>query len=182
MALQRTSPCNAGADELTLELGRSGNQTMRTRVGPFQGSSLAAILLGGFIAGTLDVGAAALINAVSPVLILHFVAGGLLGEAALAGGGSAALLGLLLQWAMSLLIAAVYVLASRALPILRQLWIIGGLTYGAVIFFVMNYIVVPLSAWAKWPNFSAAKFVENVLGMLLFGLIVAFFARAGEAK
>jgi hypothetical protein len=47
-----------------------------------------------------------------------------------------------------------------------------------VIFFVMNFVVVPLSmAMAKphLPHFSAAKFGENMLAMLLFGLIVAFF-------
>jgi hypothetical protein len=39
---------------------------------------LTAILLGGFVAGTLDIGAAALINVASPILILQFIAGGLL--------------------------------------------------------------------------------------------------------
>ena|SRR6266568_540882 len=140
-------------------------------------SNLAAILLGGFIAGTIDVGAAALINMASPILILHFIAGGLLGKTALAGGAPVALLGLVLQWAMSLIIAAVYVVASGWLPILRRLWIVGGLAYGAVIFFVMNYVVVPLSAWAKWPDFTAEKFAENMFAMLLFGLIVSFFDR-----
>jgi uncharacterized membrane protein YagU involved in acid resistance len=140
-------------------------------------SNLAAILLGGFVAGTIDIGAAALINIVSPILILDFIAGGLLGKTALAGGASVAFLGLVLQWAMSLIIAAIYVVAARWLPIMQRLWIVGGLAYGAVIFFVMNYIVVPLSAWAKWPNFTAEKFAENMLAMLLFGLIVAFFAR-----
>ena len=59
--------------------------------------SLLAILLGGFVAGTIDIGAAALINIASPILILHFIAGGLLGKVALAGGTSAVLLGLVLQ-------------------------------------------------------------------------------------
>ena len=47
-------------------------------------------------------------------LILHYVAAGLLGpKAALAGGASVAILGLVLQWAMSLLIAAIFVLAAQ---------------------------------------------------------------------
>jgi hypothetical protein len=138
---------------------------------------LLAILLGGLVAGTIDIGAAALINFVSPVRILHFIAGGLLGKPALAGGASIALLGLGLQWAMSLIIAAVYVLAVRWLPVLQRRWIMGGLAYGVVTFFVMNYVVVPLSAWAKWPTFTAEKFVENMLAMLLFGLIVTYFAQ-----
>jgi|SRR5215813_4774149 len=140
-------------------------------------SDLNAILLGGLVAGTIDIVAAALINLVSPILVLRFIAGGLLGRPALAGGTVIVLLGLVLQWAMSLIIAAVYVLAGRWLPVLRQRWIAGGIAYGVVIFFIMNYVVVPLSAWARWPGFTVEKFAENLVAMLLFGLIVAFFVR-----
>jgi|SRR5579864_4163727 len=150
---------------------------MRVQARTIRNSVLTSILLGGIVAGTIDIGAASLINVVSPMLILHFIAGGLLGKAALAGGTSAALLGLSLQWAMSLLIAAIYALTTRLLHILRGRWIAGGLAYGTVIFFVMNYEVVPLSAWSTRPHFSSVKFAENLLAMLLFGLIVAFFGR-----
>ena len=150
---------------------------MRALDGSVHGSAGRAILLGGFIAGTIDIGAAALINLASPVLILHFIAGGVLGKAALTGGTPVALLGLGLQWAMSLMIATVYVVVSRWLTLLRRRWILGGLAYGVIIFFVMNYVVVPLSAWARWPRFTIEKFTANMLAMLLFGLIVAYFAK-----
>ncbi len=151
---------------------------------PVRRPTLAAILAGGFIAGTIDIGAAALINLANPVLILKFVAGGLLGRPALAGGLPVALLGLVLQWAMSLVIAAIYVVAARRLPVLRARWIGCGLAYGVVIFLVMNYVVVPLSAWGKAPGLTVEKFVENLVAMLLFGLIVAYFVRdpAGETQ
>jgi uncharacterized membrane protein YagU involved in acid resistance len=141
-------------------------------------SDLKAILLGGLIAGTIDIGAAALINLLSPIFIMKVIAGGLLGKPALAGGTSIAFLGLVLQWAMSLLIAAVYVIASRPLPALRDRWILGGLAYGVGIFFVMNYVVLPFSAWGKVPAFSAMTFAANLVAMLLFGLIVAFFGQS----
>jgi hypothetical protein len=38
-------------------------------------------------------------------------------------------------------------------------------------------VVVPLSAWARWPHFTTEKFAENMLAMLLFGLIIAYFAQ-----
>jgi len=44
-------------------------------------STPVAILLGGLIAGTLDIGAAALINDRSPLVILLVIASGLLGKA-----------------------------------------------------------------------------------------------------
>lgn len=139
-------------------------------------SSLAAIVRGGLVAGTLDIFAAALINAVSPLIILRAIASGLLGRAAFQGGLPVSLLGLLLQWAMSLLIAAIFVLAARRLSWLRRQWAAAGLLYGVVVFGVMEFVVVPLSAAMK-PHFSALSLVENVLAMLLFGLLVAFFAR-----
>lgn len=139
--------------------------------------ALTAILLGGIIAATIDLGAASLISGKDVVYILHIVAGGLIGRRALTGGMQTALLGLLLQELMGLIIAAIYVAAAGVLPLLKRRWLACGLLYGVVIFLVMNYVVVPLSAWKHWPQFSSAKFLENLAAMLLFGVIVAFFAR-----
>ena len=139
-----------------------------------------AILWGGFVAGTVDIGAACLINWLSPVVILHAIASGLLGKPSFSGGLPSAVLGLLLQWFMGLLIAAVYVLAARRLAWMQRDWRAAGAVYGVVIYFVMNDVVVPLSN--AWPghDFSKpidwAKFGENMLAMLLFGLLIAFFA------
>lgn len=135
-----------------------------------------AILYGGFVAGSLDILAAALINRVDPLIIMRAIASGLLGRAAFQGGLPVAMLGLLLQWAMSLLIAAIFVFAARRLAWLGRRWVAAGLLYGVVVFVVMEYVVVPLSAAAK-PHFTALSLLENLLAMELFGLIVAFCAR-----
>src|SRR5215831_3663605 len=140
-------------------------------------STPVAILLGGLIAGTLDIGAAALINGRSPLVILLVIASGLLGKASFQGGMPAVALGLVLQWLMSLIIAAIYVLASNRIPELKQHWILGGLAYGAGIFVVMNYVVVPLSEIGRIPQFTWWTLSGNVLAMLGFGLLIAFFAR-----
>lgn len=136
-----------------------------------------AILLAGLIAGTLDIGAAALINGRNPLVILLYISSGLLGKASFQSGLPAVALGLLLQWLMSLAIAAVYVLASNRFPELKPYWIAGGLVYGVGIFLVMNYAAVPLSEIARLPQFTAWTFGGNLLAMLGFGVLVAFFAR-----
>jgi uncharacterized membrane protein YagU involved in acid resistance len=59
---------------------------------------------------------------------------------------------------------------------LTRHWIGAGVLYGAVVFVVMEYVVVPLSAAGK-PHFTALSLAENLLAMFVFGLIVAFFAR-----
>ncbi len=139
---------------------------------------LIAILLGGLAAGTLDIGAATLINGANPLVILRFIASGLVGKGAMAGGAQAAILGMLLQWAMSLIIAAIYVLASLRVPALTRRWIAGGLAYGVIIYFVMEYVVVPLSAVGHAPKFVPLSFAENLAAMLVFGVIVAGAARS----
>jgi hypothetical protein len=145
-------------------------------------SGLRPILVGGLVAGTLDIGAAALINRVSPVLIAHYIASGLLGKAALSAGATAAYLGLLLQWAMSVVIAAIYWFVTAGMPRLRKRWWLGGLLAGAVIFLVMNFIVMPFSAAPVTlheviARFRPAKGAEDLLAMFVFGLIVAYCAR-----
>jgi hypothetical protein len=141
---------------------------------------LAAVLYGGLIAGSVDIFAASLINLIDPLVILRFIAGGLLGKPAFSGGLPVSLLGLLLQWLMGILIAAIYVFWALRLKWMNRDWRASGIAYGVVVYFVMTYVVVPLSALPHRdppPPFDWMKFGENLLAMILFGLIVAFFAR-----
>ena len=135
---------------------------------------LRTIIIAGFTAGTIDIAAACLINMRSLMVILQAIASGLLGRASFQGGAFAAVLGLILQWAMSCLIAAIYVLVVRRMALLRRNWIASGVAFGCIVFIVMNYVVVPLSAVGHAPRFTAATFAENLLAMVLFGLIIAF--------
>ncbi len=137
---------------------------------------LGAVLVGGLVAGTVDIAAACLISGHSIRVVLHGIAGGLLAEQAYSGGTRTMILGALLQEAMALVIAAVFVTFAQIMPALRQRWLVAGVAYGVVIFFVMNYVVLPLSAWHLWPHFSVAKFLSDLLAMMLFGSIVAYFA------
>lgn len=137
---------------------------------------IGAILPGGFIAGTIDIGAAALINGRSPTFILHVIAGGILGRASLDGGAPVALLGLFLQWAMALVIAAIFGFAARYIAILRRHWLAAGIAYGVPVYVVMNFVVVPLSAWHRIPMVTPYSVIANLLAMMLFGVIVSWFA------
>jgi uncharacterized membrane protein YagU involved in acid resistance len=144
-------------------------------------SPLTAIILAGLVAGTVDIGAAALINGRDPMFISQVIAGGLLGKSAFAGGMKAVALGVVLQWAMSMIIAAIFVAASGWWPVLRQHWLPAGIAYGVPVYFTMEYVVVPLSAWHRWPKFAVVPFAENMAAMMVFGLIIAFFASRIES-
>ena len=94
------------------------------------------------------------------------------------GGMQTAVLGFTLQIAMSLIIAAIYAIGATLLPLLRRAWIPAGLVFGVGVFFVMEYVVVPLSAIHRMPTFTVQGLVLNMVAMLVFGTIVAWFARA----
>ena len=136
-------------------------------------AALFAVLSGGWIAGTVDIGSACLINSLPPHVILQAIASGVLGARAFHDGLGAALAGLLLQWAMALVIAGIYVTAILRWPTLGRHPLGGGSAYGIVIYGVMNYLVVPLSAAPFGPPVQPLKRLENLLAMVLFGLIVA---------
>jgi uncharacterized membrane protein YagU involved in acid resistance len=144
-------------------------------------NSIRTAVYAGLLAGTIDIGAASAINAAAPDRVLRAVASGLIGRAAAHGGPWVPILGMVLQWAMSIVIAAVFLAAAAKAPILLRRWIPAGIAYGVIIFFVMNYVVVPLSAAVFKVHFSLLWFAENMAAMLLFGLIVAYVGRRGDA-
>ena len=137
-------------------------------------NTLKAILIGGLVAGTLDIGAAVAIYHAAPVAVLHAIASGLIGKASFTGGMGTALLGLVLQWAMSLIIAAIYVFAAKPLPLLTRQWLVMGLAYGVGIWVVMNLVVVPLSA--TFPK-NPPRLDAGIIAMLGFGVIISYCAR-----
>jgi uncharacterized membrane protein YagU involved in acid resistance len=132
--------------------------------------------LGGLVAGTVDIGAAATIFHAPPAIVLRAIASGLLGKGAAHGGVEILVIGLLLQWAMSIVIAFIYDVAALRLPTLARQWLAWGLAYGVGVYFVMTFVVVPLSMAANPPQ-SLMSRADNLAAMLLFGVIVAFFAR-----
>ncbi len=116
----------------------------------FQNAALAATLVGGLAAAILDIVYGFLAWApyqVSPTMILQSIASGLLGKAAYVGGASIAALGLVLHVTIALLMALAYTLASISRPQLIQKPVRWGLVYGLCLYLIMNYVVLPLSAY-----------------------------------
>jgi len=82
----------------------------------------------------------------NPTGIWQSVASGLIGKSAFDGGTATAVLGLALHFFIAFVMALVYVLASRRLPVLIARPIVMGMLYGLALYVVMNFVVVPLSA------------------------------------
>ncbi|WP_425994760.1 hypothetical protein [Caulobacter sp. DWR1-3-2b1] len=141
---------------------------------------LVAIAVGGVCAGAFDIIQVMVFYAlkgVEPIRILQSVASGLLGKASFAGGLPTAGLGLGLHFGMTLIMAAVYVLAARRLEVLiRRPWTMGSL-YGLGLYVVMTYVVVPLSL-AGSGAFDWLVFLDGIFAhVLAVGMPIALAAR-----
>jgi hypothetical protein len=141
---------------------------MRTEV---RSPVLKAILLAGLIAGALDISDAFIlwgIQGVSPVRILHSIASGLLGREALQGGFTTAALGAFLHFFMTTMMAAAYYIAAQRLPLLVRHAVVCGLAYGVALYFFMNFVVLPLSAFPGDPHALEPQPLIN--GLLIHSL------------
>jgi Na+/alanine symporter len=138
-------------------------------------NALLAILAGGLLAGSLDLGSAFITYGAG---VPRAIAGGLLGPAALHGGSGVYVLGILLQFFIATSAAAVYYLASRKLAFLKDHPFVCGPFYGIAVFLVMNLIVLPLSALHFRGPFQLAGLIQGlVVHMILIGLPISFSIR-----
>ena len=144
-----------------------------------------AILWGGLLAGLGDITFAFVVsglNGVGPVRVLQSVAGGLLGRAAREGGLATAALGGALHFFIAFVAAAGYWLASRKLDVLVRRPVVCGLLYGAAVYVVMYFVVLPLSAIYFPLSRAPSSILLNSAGhMLLVGLPIALAVRRHSA-
>ena len=143
------------------------------------------VLTGGLVAGTLDIVYAwvfwAVKRGVPARRILQSVAAGLLGPASFEGGGATAALGLALQWLIAVSMSVAYYVVSRRWPLLLRRPVACGAGYGLLLYGIMNYVVVPLSAagpGSKYPLWIALSIAVHVV---FIGIPIALFTRRARA-
>jgi len=140
-----------------------------------------AIFYGGLIAGILDatdaVAAYYFVAGFNPFPDLQFIASGFYGASAFQKGISGAMVGLLARCFVAFAVAAGYVGATRFLPVLIREPVMGGTIYGAAVFIVMHFVVLPHTAVVTSP-LSLPLLLNGALGHALFvGLPIALIAR-----
>lgn len=139
------------------------------------------VLAGGLVAGTFDITYActfwALKRGVAPTRVFQSVAAGLLGDASFSGGWPTALLGLALHYCIATSMALTYYLFARRWSELWQRpWVFGAL-YGVLLYGIMNYIVVPLSAARPGSRDAVWIALSIAVHAFLIGTPCALFAR-----
>ena len=105
-----------------------------------------AILVGAIVAALLDLLDPIIfygLRGVAPIKIPQSIASGILGRAAYSDGVPSILLGLAAHLFIALVWSTIFVLAARAVPFLEHHAVASGLVYGAFIYAVMYYLVLP---------------------------------------
>jgi hypothetical protein len=106
------------------------------------------ILYGGLAVGVLDILkpiAFSLARGGSPVRMLQGIASGALGRDAFQGGFATAALGLAFHFLIAFTVFTIYYVASRRLRFLVDRALIWGPLHGIGVYFVMQFVVLPLS-------------------------------------
>ena len=140
-----------------------------------------ATLSAGLLAGACDILSVILfyrVRGVSAERILHSVAAGALGrEAARDGGIATAALGLGLHFVIAFAFAGFFCVVASRRPRLLKAPLLIGPVYGALVWLVMQRVVLPLSAVPP-PSFPPPDWVPAFIAHLLFvGPPIVFRAR-----
>jgi hypothetical protein len=134
-----------------------------------------AILFGGLLTGVLDLTGACLMNyGISPIRIFQSIASGLLGAESYKGGLRTAALGIFLHFVIAFGAAFVFYLASRKIEFLTRQPIISGLLYGGCVYWFMELVVLPLSAFTGKNRFAPEQIIKGlIVHALCVGLPIA---------
>jgi hypothetical protein len=145
--------------------------------------AIATILGGGLLAGLLD-GCDAVVfygwtAGVGPVRIFQYIASGLLGASAFAGGWHTVALGIALHFLIAIGAASVYYAASLLQPaFLRRPWLWGPM-FGVGVYFFMQRVAIPLSLVTRLSHpLLSLEFVDQMISHTMFvGFPIAWMAR-----
>ena len=134
-----------------------------------------AIVVGGSIAGTIDLLQACILFGWDIPLV---IAAGLLGRDAFHGGAGAYVLGVLLHFFIAFSVTAIYYVASRRLRFLMEHPLVCGLFFGGAVQEVMQLVVLPLSALHSRGPYSLHDLILGLtVHMVVIGLPVSYSVR-----
>jgi uncharacterized membrane protein YagU involved in acid resistance len=144
-------------------------------------SPATAILTAGLLAGALDLIAAFALSASrggGPVQTLQGIATGVLGRASYSAGAASAALGFICHFTIALGAAVTYYMASRRLKFLTSQAVPTGILFGIAVYFFMQHVVLPLSAFPGRPASQLSTIATGVvIHIFCVGLPIALVIR-----
>lgn len=136
----------------------------------------------GLVAGTLDISENLIFNAfrhVTPKMVFQYIASGLIDGRSFTMGGASVALGVAIHYAIAMTWTIIFFLLSRKLIFLMRHAAISGIAYGGVVYIIMNFAVLPLTAVPHAPKaMTLASRFSGVLALLFcIGLTIALLVR-----
>jgi hypothetical protein len=114
---------------------------------------------------------------VSPARVFQFIASGALGKAAYVSGAFGVAFGIAAHLLISLLAAGLYVAALFRIQALDRHPVVGGATFGLLVYLAMTFVVVPLSRIGMQPlPTPVLGAVSLAVHLFAFGVPLAFVA------
>ena len=146
-----------------------------------KGSSLvSSAVAAGWLTGTLDIAAAFLQYYIKtgkgPGNVLRFIASGVFGTKAFAGGMAMAGWGLLFHYIIALLFSIFFFLLYPKIAALQKNWMVTGILYGLVVWALMNLLVVPASSAPPLSFHAGRALLAAGILVLCIGLPSALLA------
>jgi hypothetical protein len=144
------------------------------------------IFKAGFIVGLLDILAACIQYMLqagkSPAPVLKFIASGVFGKAAFAGGGEMIFFGLLFHFIIAIAFAAFFFVVVSGVSFFEKNKIITGVLYGLFVWLVMNFVVLPLSNAPKLPLSFGGAVLSLVILIVCIGIPLSFLIQIRNSR
>lgn len=110
-----------------------------------------------------------------PSLVFQSIASGALGKQAFHAGLCAIALGISFHVFISICAAAAFLVIAVRWPVVRRHWAMSGMLYGILVYVVMTFVVIPLSAIGFSMPRSFGRFLMSfTIHIFAFGLPIAW--------
>jgi hypothetical protein len=132
------------------------------------------------IAGTLDLSAAViqmLLAGRNPLMMLKFIASGVFGSEALAGGNGYAVMGVVFHYMIAGIWTVVFFFLYPQLRFLQKNVWLTAVLYGLFVWFVMTRIVLPLSDTPPLPFTLQGALISSAILIVAIGMPLSWIAR-----
>jgi hypothetical protein len=143
--------------------------------------ALTYILLATIVAGVLDILMAFLNVYISsggtPDRVLRYIASGIYGKKAFAGGRYFEVAGLALHFLITFIFVVFYFVLFSGNDRIKRHWLISGVVYGTLICLLMNMVVLPVSNTPESPLRFIPLFKSVLIQIVATGLPITWLLR-----
>ncbi|MBS0028897.1 hypothetical protein ACTJJ0_13195 [Chitinophaga sp. 22321] len=141
------------------------------------------VLFAGLIVGTLDILSAmvyfTIVTHGQPISkLLAYVGSGVFGKAAFSGDPAMPWWGLLFHYCIAMIWTFIFFLLYPKITVLRRTpAVVTGIAYGAIVWCIMNLMVVPLSHVPHGPMRLTSALINMAILMVMIGIPLSLIAK-----